>query len=108
VMWKMVMAVVPRDQAEAMLGALVSAGHAATFTESRGGMLRQSQLTLFIAVAEEDLEVALSIICDTCRTEMHLVGEEAYAGHRPEHGPVVAELGGVVVFTWDLDRFDKY
>ena len=107
-MWKMVMAVVPRDQAEATLDALVSAGYAATFAESRGGMLRQSQLTLFIAVAEEDLEVALSIIRDTCRTEMHVAGEATDAGHRPEHGPVVAELGGAVVFTWDLDRFEKY
>lgn len=36
-MRKMVMTVVPRDGAEALLNALVDAGYTATFMESRGG-----------------------------------------------------------------------
>ena len=41
-MKKMVMAVVPRDQASRVLECLVDAGYSATYMESRGGMLRQS------------------------------------------------------------------
>ena len=38
---RMVMAVVPRDQASRVMEALIAAGYKATFTDSRGGMLRQ-------------------------------------------------------------------
>jgi uncharacterized protein YaaQ len=49
---KMVMVVVPANSAEKVLNALVNAGHTATYAETRGGMLRQSQFSLFIALKE--------------------------------------------------------
>jgi len=52
---KMVMSVIPRDEAEMVLAALINGGHTATFLETKGGILRQSQYTLFTAVKEEDV-----------------------------------------------------
>lgn len=107
-MKKMIMAVVPRDHGDPVVEALVDAGYSLTFSESRGGMLRQSQKTLFIVVEEKDLEDALSIIHTHCRT-CSQVEEKAIGGAQElEHGKVTAELGGAVIFTWDVERSEDY
>jgi uncharacterized protein YaaQ len=100
-MKKMVMVVVPRDEAENVMSALVDIGHTATFIESRGGMLRQSQMTLYIAIEEDDLEEVLDIVHRHCRVEIRVESEENVE-------PVTADIGFAVVFVWNLDRFEKY
>jgi uncharacterized protein YaaQ len=105
---KMVMAVVPRDQAGHVLEALVTAGRTATFSESRGGVLRQAQWTFFIAVKDGDLEQVLAIIRDNCRTQVQVSSGESRGAYSLGLIPVTAELGGAVVFIWDLDRFEAY
>jgi uncharacterized protein YaaQ len=106
---KMVMAVIPRDEAEDVLHALINAGHTATFTESRGGMLRQAQKTLFIAVRARDLPKILDIICSSCRSPAHVefaeLGRDSLSPHSKS---VKTALGGAVVFVWDLERFETY
>ena len=105
---KMVMAVVPRDEAGCVLETLVAAGHTATFTDSRGGMLRQAQQTLFIAVEEQDLEQVLTIIRDNCHSQVVVESSEPGTPFSLGSAPVTAELGGAVVFMWDLDRYETY
>jgi len=105
---KMVMAVVPRDEAGHVLEALVAAGHTATFTDSRGGMLRQTQQMLFIAVEEKDLERVLANIRDNCHSQVVVEPGEPRQPFSLGTVPVTAELGGAVVFIWDLDRFETY
>ena len=105
---KMVMAVVPRDEAEHVLEALVAAGFTATFTESRGGMLRQAQYTLFIAVENKVLERVLTIIQDSCHSQVCVESSEPGEPSLLSRAPVTAELGGAAVFIWDLDHFQTY
>ncbi len=47
-MKKMVMAIIPRDHANRVLMSLVEAGFAATYGDSRGGRLRQSQQSVLL------------------------------------------------------------
>ncbi|HET89270.1 MAG TPA: hypothetical protein ENN99_00805 [Chloroflexi bacterium] len=105
---KMIMAVVPRSESDNVLHALVSAGHTATFTESRGGMLRQAQMTLFIAVQAQDLEKVLDIIKNTCYSCVTV--ESTKAKQRSDLAPEssTSEIGGAVVFVWDMDRLETY
>jgi len=105
---KMVMAVVPRDEAGRVLEALVAAGHTATFSDSRGGMLRQAQQMLFIAVEEQDLEQVLTIIRDNCHSQVVVEPSEPGTPFSLGSVSVTAELGGAVVFMWDLDRYETY
>ena len=109
-MRKMVMAVVPRDQAVQVMEALIAAGYTATFTDSRGGMLRQAQETLFIAVREQDLDQILSIIRHNCRTQVQVESEEESASGSFPVGlsRVSTYVGSAVVFVWDLERFETY
>jgi len=105
---KMVMVVVPSNTAERVIDALVNAGHTATCAETTGGMLRQSQYSLFIAVHKEQLEEVLNIIKSNCRTQVqmstHKTGEDDAFGS----SPVTADLGGAIAFIWDIDQIETF
>jgi uncharacterized protein YaaQ len=103
---KLILAIVPRDQAGQVINELVTAGYTATFTESRGGVLRQAQQMLFIVVDAAKLDAALAIIRENCRTAVQMQAHNATAGGHPS--PVTVDLGGAVVFTWDLERFETF
>jgi uncharacterized protein YaaQ len=107
---KMVMAVVPRDEAEGVLSALIAAGHTATFTESRGGMLRQAQYTLFIGVDEQALPHVLDIIHGSCHSDVRVERGEGEMGAPTLIRPTAASasVGGAAVFVWDLEQFTTY
>lgn len=98
---KMVMAVVPRDQVNRVLEALIQAGHTATFCESRSGMLRQAQQMLFIAVKAEDLAAVLNLIRDNYRGGVKVESGSLAVGS-------ATEVGSAVTFVWDLERFETY
>jgi uncharacterized protein YaaQ len=99
---KMIMAIIPRDEAESVLQALVAANHTATYMETRGGMLRQAQMSLFIAVQDEDLETVTGIIGAACCSEVvvEAAEERAFSGPMPTR----PTLGGAVIFIWDVER----
>jgi uncharacterized protein YaaQ len=105
---KMIMAVVPSAETNRVLDALVRAGFTATFGESRSGVLRQAQYVLHIAVRTDDLETVLGIIKTRCHSPTDV--EESVADESPEaaRSRTQVELGGAVVFVWDLERFEIY
>jgi uncharacterized protein YaaQ len=107
-MKKMIMAVIPHDHAIHVVDALVDSGFTATFGESRGGMLRQTQRTLFIAVDDEDLEQVLSLIKKHCRTPSKVEAKEKPDRESRVTQSITADLGGAVVFTWDIDQIVTY
>jgi len=105
----MVMAIVPRDEAEQILQALVSAGHTATYTESRGGILRQAQHTLFIAVKEQDLQTVLDIVrpdLSQSPAPAPAAIAESFGSFGPRTAPAMPPLGSSVVFIWDIERYE--
>jgi uncharacterized protein YaaQ len=103
---KMLMVIIPRDEAERVLQALVAANHTATFVETRGGMLRQAQMTLFIAVQDEALEEVTGIIQASTRSEP--IAESLEQGPFPAPMPARPRLGGAVVFVWNIERSETY
>jgi uncharacterized protein YaaQ len=105
---KMVMAVVQRDEAENVLQALITAGHTATLVESRGGMLRQAWMTMFVAVKKEDIEPVLRIIKDSCTSDVSVESGEQNTFFSDRLSSAKAKVGGAVVFVWDLDKFEVY
>jgi uncharacterized protein YaaQ len=105
---KMVMAVVPREQADRTLDALVAARFTATYGESHGGVLRQAQDTLFIAVDETELDPVLTIIRENCRPKPQNSTSATQSLYSLGPVPVTAELGGAVVFVWTIDQIETY
>lgn len=107
-MKKMILAVIPRDHTHQVLDALVDSGFTATYGESRGGMLHQSQHSLFIALEEDELEEVLSLIKTNCRTLSQVEEKEKHEDSSVGSHPVTADLGGAVVFIWDIERIETY
>ena len=100
------MAVVPKSSGTMVLDALTNAGYTATYNETRGGVLRQSQLTLYIGVKESDVDLVLDLIKSHCKTESKI-----HYSHTPDrfdpngHPPIIT--GGAVFFIWKLEKFEK-
>ena len=108
---KMVMAVISREQADRALDSLISAGYGATFTESRGGMLRQAQQMIFIAADDARVADVLAIIKETCHGKVEVSEQHAPLGLlRPADTATTTttEVGYAVVFVWDLEHFETY
>ncbi len=105
---KMVMVVVPSNNAEPVLDALINAGHTATYAETQGGMLRQSQKSLFIAVKETQLEEVLTLIKEHCRTRVEMSPQTAEDALALDSTAVTADLGGAVAFVWDIGRIETF
>jgi uncharacterized protein YaaQ len=102
-MKKMIMAIVPREKANNVLEALVDTGYSATFTESRGGMLRRTQQLLFIIVDDDQVDDVMAIFS----------GENESASARRKFGDAVEEeqkqsLSSTVVFVWDINRMETF
>jgi uncharacterized protein YaaQ len=105
---KMVMVVVPSNTAENVLDALVNAGHTATYAETRGGMLRQSQYSLFIALKKEQLDEVMNIIKDSCRTRVEMRTHPFKDQQTKEKASLTADIGGAVAFVWDIESIQTF
>lgn len=106
---KMVMVVVPANSADGVLDALVDAGYSATFAETRGGMLRQSQRSLFIAVHAGQVDKVLEIIKQNCRTRVEMSTHlKEGKTQQSNSSAVTTDLGGAVAFIWDIERIDFF
>jgi uncharacterized protein YaaQ len=105
---KMVMAVVPSSNAEDVLDALVNRGYTATYAQTKGGMLRQSQYSLFIAVNKEKLQEVLDIIKNSCHTQVKMSTLPTKDEESIETSPVMADLGGAIAFVWDIDQIKTF
>ena len=103
-MKKMVMAVISRDQANHVLEMLITSGYPVTFMESRGGVWRQAQYTLYTCVDEDAVDDVLRIIRESCRAQVEVETDEAAR----ESIQAIADLGGAVVFVWDVERVETY
>lgn len=99
---KMIMAIIPRQEAENVVEALVSAGYATTFIESRGGFLRQAQYTLYTATESSKVDRVLAVIAEHCYLPAD-VDLTAVPGTARTSEPL-AKLGGAVIFVWDLEQ----
>ena len=105
---KMMMTIVPRDEAEFVLNALINAGFTATFTETEGGVLRQTQLTMFIIVNESEVDRVLELIGENCRIDVAVTQKEHEGNFSMGSSPVVAGVGGAIVFVWTIDRIEAF
>jgi len=105
---KMVLAVVPKDEADRVIGELVANGLTATFVDSRGGVLRQASQMLFIVVEDHQLEQVLGLIGGSCRYDMEVTEPAGDAWDGPDAHRRTPQIGGAVVFVWALEGMQRY
>ena len=94
---------------EKLLSDLVHAGFSTTFYETRGGMLRQSQLTMLTAVKDTEVSKILNVIKSSDSTQNHHI-HYGYGLKRKETNicstDKIQTRSSVVIFIWSLDQFE--
>lgn len=101
---KMVMVVVPVNSLDNVLDALVNAGFTATYGKTKGGMLQQSQYSLFIAVKDEQVNTILQIVKDICRDCVEMEADHSEVELGDTQTQITANFGGAVAFIWDINE----
>lgn len=99
----MVMAIIPREEAELVMSALIEVGNTSTVLDTKGGVFRRSQKTLFIVVDDQNLDAILKIIEANCKVVLGYKAEGIIEGNN-ELSNNAKRIGGTIVFVWKLDR----
>ena len=103
---KLVIAVVQRQDAGELLGALTAQGHRVTRISSEGGFLHEGNVTLLIAVEEHAVNSLLRTIREHCYTRTRYVSPlppVAESGEFYPPVPVEVQVGGATIFVLNAD-----
>jgi uncharacterized protein YaaQ len=90
---------------------LIRAGHKATILGSSGGFLREGNATLLIGAEEDALDEIRRIIAQNCRSREQVVNITPLEAATPGsflQTPISVPVGGAVVFTVNVEQFDRY
>jgi uncharacterized protein YaaQ len=101
---KLIAAIVQDRDADELLDGLMETGFRATKIQTTGGFLRGSSNLILIGVEAEGVDEALDVIRSRCQTRTQLVHPDAapYLA-----SPLEVQIGGAIVFVWDLERYER-
>jgi uncharacterized protein YaaQ len=106
---KLIIAVLQHEDEEAFVRALEEASIGSTRIGSSGGFLRASNVTMMIAVTDEQVDVVLNLLNKHCKRRTrhlypllpNLEARERFLGSIP------VEVGGATVFILPVERMEK-
>jgi uncharacterized protein YaaQ len=104
------MAVVQSEDAGPLVAALLERDFRATRLHSSGGFLKQTNATVMVGVADDQLDDVLGIIRESCHSRTQLVNPmppimepgELYMPY-----PLEVEVGGAMVFVLPVERVER-
>ncbi len=106
---KLIIAVLQHEDEDAFVQSLEEANIRSTRIGSSGGFLRASNVTMMIAVTEEQVDVVLNLLKKHCKRRTrhlypllpNLEARERFLGSIP------VEVGGATVFILPVERMEK-
>jgi len=106
---KLILAVIQKEDEDALFDALEQANFGATRIGSSGGFLRASNVTLMIAVEDERVERLLVLMREHCQRRIKHLNPVLPSLEARERflGAVPVEVGGATVFVLELQRMEK-
>ena len=105
---KLVIAIINRDDANAVTQNLAKNGFYSTKLASSGGFLLAGNITVLIGVKEEKVQNVIDIINEHSHSRKQLIPATAEMGmsYMPTL-PVEVTVGGATVFVVDVERFER-
>lgn len=108
---KLVLAVVQEKDAGRLIDALTEDGVNATMLASTGGFLREGNSTILIGVEDGQVDQVLKTIQRSCHQREQFVSPmppavepvDSYVTY-----PVKVEVGGAIVFVFEVARMERY
>ncbi len=106
---KLILAVIQHEDEEAFVQALEDASIGSTRIGSSGGFLRASNVTMMIAVPDDQVDIILDLLKKHCKRRTrhlypllpNLEARERFLGSIP------VEIGGATVFILPVDRMER-
>ena len=107
---KLIVAIVQDEDTGALTEALISAGHRFTKVSTTGSFLRTGNTSLLIGVEDQAVPAVMGILRRTCRRRTQVAvpyspALEPGLLYMPENFEV--EVGGAVIFTHNVVRFER-
>jgi len=104
---KLVIAVINRDDANAVTQALTRGGFSSTRLATTGGFLMAGNVTLMIGVEQEKVDDVINIIKEKSHSRKQFIPSTVEMGHGHYTGtPVEVTIGGATIFMVDVERFE--
>ena len=105
---KLILAIINRDDANAVTQALTKKGFSSTKLSTTGGFLMAGNVTILVGVDEEKVQAVIDIIkgLSHCRKELIPTTTEMSYGYYPSM-PVEVLVGGATIFVVDIERFER-
>ena len=107
---QLMLAIVQSEDADVLTKRLNSAGFELTRLNTVGGFLANGNMTLLVAMEDDQIETVLDVIRLTCRTRKRFINPMP-AGAEPAHlalaapaYPLEVQVGGATVFCFPLKR----
>lgn len=107
---KMVVAVVQAEDAGGLLTQLANRGLRATRIKTVGGFLREANATIFIGVEDDEVDLTVQTIRDSCTTRQQQITAIPAVMEPGEFFlpyPVEVEVGGATIFVLPVERFER-
>jgi len=106
---KMILAVIQDRDAGPTLDVLREREFGATQIASTGSFWRQGNVTLLIGVSEQRVEEAIDLLREQCHRHRELQVRPASVGDRfaTSSNYIEAEVGGAVVFVFNIKHFEQ-
>ena len=106
---KLIVAVIQHEDEDALVQALEEASIGSTRIGSSGGFLRASNVTMMMAVQDDQVEVVLGLLQQHCKRRTrhlypllpNLEARERFLGSIP------VEVGGATVFILPVERMER-
>ena len=105
---KLIIAIINRDDANAVTQNLSQNGFSSTKLSTTGGFLRAGNVTVLIGVDDDKLDHCIEIIAKYSKSRKQLIPSSAEAGisFYPSM-PVEVVVGGATIFVLDVEQFKK-
>lgn len=106
---KMILAVIQDRDAGPTLDALRERKFGVTQIASTGSFWRQGNVTLLIGVSEQRVEEAIALLREQCRRrqEPQVVPTPVGGRFATASNYIEAEVGGAVVFVFNVEHFEQ-
>jgi uncharacterized protein YaaQ len=106
---KLMLAVIQKEDEDALVDALEQDNFGATRIGSSGGFLRASNVTLMIAVDDQRAERVLVLLRQHCKRRTKHLNPMLPSLEARERflGSVPIDVGGATVFVLNLERMEK-
>lgn len=105
---KLVITIVSKEDANKVTKALINNNFFVTKLSSTGGFLRGGNVTLMTGINENEVEQAIKIIKDCCKSRKEYIANQFVGEYNTViTAPIEITVGGATIFVLDVEQFHK-